>query len=154
VSQGWSVTQSRKKVKELLADVELPDPERAFHSYPHQLSGGQRQRAMIAMALAMNPSILIADEPTTALDVMTQAEILRLLKDIQNRYGTAIIFVTHDFGVVADIADRVLVMQLGNLVESGPVDQVLQAPAHSYTQSLIKAIPKLSYREAVKAEDQ
>ncbi|MBB5215586.1 ABC transporter ATP-binding protein [Parapusillimonas granuli] len=154
VHQGLTQKAAAPRVKELLDAVKLPDPERIFHSYPHQLSGGQRQRAMIAMALAMNPSILIADEPTTALDVMTQAEILRLLKDIQEKYGTAIIFVTHDFGVVADIADRVLVMQLGNLVESGTVDQVLEAPTHSYTQSLIKAIPKLTYREGIKEADQ
>lgn len=144
IHKGMRLSETVDRVKDLLRDVKLPDPDRAFDSYPHQLSGGQRQRAMIAMALALNPSILIADEPTTALDVMTQAEILRLLKDIQAKYKTAIILVTHDFGVVSDLADRVLVMQLGKMVESGPVRQVLRAPTHPYTQSLIASIPKLS----------
>src|SRR5690606_10238431 len=117
----------------LLEAVQLPDPARMYEAYPHELSGGQRQRAMIAMALALRPAILIADEPTTALDVMTQAEILRLIKAIQAQFQMAIIFVTHDFGVVADIADRVVVMQLGKAVETGTVAEVLTTPKHDYT---------------------
>jgi peptide/nickel transport system ATP-binding protein len=123
-----------------------------YEAYPHELSGGQRQRAMIAMALALKPAILIADEPTTALDVMTQAEILRLIKEIQTQFKMAIIFVTHDFGVVADIADRVVVMQLGKAVEAGTVTEVLTAPKHDYTRALIKAIPTLSSSGPIRNE--
>ena len=116
-------------------------------AYPHELSGGQRQRSMIAMALALGPKILIADEPTTALDVTTQAQILRLIKNMQSRLGTGVLFITHDFGVVADIADRVIVMQEGLIVESGTSTQVLNKPKHKYTKSLIAAIPRLKPRK-------
>ena len=111
--------ERRKRIVEVFGDVRLPDPERLLSSYPHELSGGQRQRVMIAMALVLEPALIIADEPTTALDVTTQAQILKLLKELQARHGTAIMFITHDFGVVAEIADRVAVMRHGALVEHG-----------------------------------
>ena len=129
------------RVLELLARVGLPDPAQLRHAYPFRLSGGQRQRVMIAMALALEPRLLIADEPTTALDVTTQMQILRLVKEIQGRRGTGVLFITHDFGVVAEIADRVAVMQQGRIVEQGPAAQVLNAPAHPYTRALIAAVP-------------
>ena len=140
----------RARALELVADVGLPDPPRILSAYPHELSGGQRQRAMIAMALAMEPKVLIADEPTTALDVTTQARILALIKDLQASHGTGVLFITHDFGVVADIADRVAVMQRGRVVELGPASRVLGAPEHPYTRALIGAVPSLVPR-AVRA---
>ena len=129
------------RVLDLLAQVDLPDPPRIAHSYPHHLSGGQRQRVMIAMALALEPALLIADEPTTALDVTTQMGILRLIRDLQRRRGTGVLFITHDFGVVAEIADRVAVMQHGKVVEQGPAADVLDRPQHPYTRALIAAVP-------------
>jgi peptide/nickel transport system ATP-binding protein len=129
------------RVKDLLEAVHLPDPARILNSYPHRLSGGQRQRVMIAMALALEPSILIADEPTTALDVTTQMQILHLIREIQSRRGTGVLFITHDFGVVAEIADRVAVMQRGQIVEQGPARQLLDNPQHPYTKALIAAVP-------------
>jgi peptide/nickel transport system ATP-binding protein len=114
-----------------------------YASYPHQLSGGQRQRIMIAMALILDPALLIADEPTTALDVTTQAQILKLIRELQRSHGTGVLFVTHDFGVVAEIADRVAVLRLGELVESGPTRQVLTAPSHPYTRMLIGSVPSI-----------
>ena len=132
-----------RKVLELLTEVKIPDPEQAMRAFPHELSGGQRQRAMIAMALALDPAVLIADEPTTALDVTTQAQILALIRDLQRRKGTAVLFITHDFGVVREIADRVVVMQNGRVVEQGPASQVLDAPSHAYTRQLIAAVPAL-----------
>jgi peptide/nickel transport system ATP-binding protein len=131
------------RVLALLADVRIPDPKLAAKAYPHELSGGQRQRAMIAMALALDPRLLIADEPTTALDVTTQAQILKLIRDLQQRKKTAVLFITHDFGVVAEIADRVVVMQHGKIVEQGTADEVLSHPAHPYTRQLIAAVPPL-----------
>jgi peptide/nickel transport system ATP-binding protein len=139
---------AEERVQQLFADVHLPDPERLLNSYPHQLSGGQRQRVMIAMALALQPALLIADEPTTALDVTTQAQILKLLRDLQRERGTGVLFITHDFGVVADIADRVVVMRYGEVVESGKTEDVLYRPQHDYTKMLIKAVPRLRPREA------
>jgi len=133
----------RQRALNLIASVHLPDPEHIITSYPHELSGGQRQRAMIAMALAMEPRILIADEPTTALDVTTQAQILKLIKELQQSHDTGVLFITHDFGVVADIADRVAVMQHGKIVEIGTTDQVLNHPQHPYTQALMQAVPSL-----------
>ncbi len=133
-----------QRVLALLEEVGLPQPASAMRAYPHELSGGQRQRAMIAMALALEPKLLIADEPTTALDVTTQAQILKLVRDLQQRKGTAVLFITHDFGVVAEIADRVAVMQRGRLVEVGTAEQVLNAPRHAYTQQLIRAVPALA----------
>lgn len=134
------------QVEALFRDVQLSDPAQMMRAYPSQLSGGQRQRVMIAMALALDPVLLIADEPTTALDVTTQATILALLKDLQRRRGTAVLFITHDFGVVSDLADRVLVMRHGEVVEQGEVDQVLLRPTHPYTQRLIAAVPRLTPR--------
>ena len=131
------------KVLALLEDVRIPDPKVAAKAYPHELSGGQRQRAMIAMALALDPKLLIADEPTTALDVTTQAQILKLIRDLQQRKKTAVLFITHDFGVVAEIADRVVVMQHGVIVEQGVTAQVLNEPQHPYTKQLIAAVPPL-----------
>jgi peptide/nickel transport system ATP-binding protein len=132
-----------KRVLDLLRDVHIPDPESARRAYPHELSGGQRQRAMIAMALALEPRVLIADEPTTALDVTTQAQILKLIRELQQRKGTAVLFITHDFGVVAEIADRVAVMQSGRVVEEGRADEILNRPQHPYTKALIAAVPPL-----------
>lgn len=140
--------ERRERAVALFSDVHLPDPDHIIQRYSHELSGGQRQRAMIAMALALDPKILIADEPTTALDVTTQAQILKLIKDLQSSHNTGVLFITHDFGVVADIADRVAVMQHGRLVEMGSADQVLNAPEHPYTQALIKAVPSLVPRPA------
>lgn len=133
-----------QKVIQLLTDVQMPNPQSVAKAYPHQLSGGQRQRAMIAMALALEPAILIADEPTTALDVTTQACILKLIRELQSRKGTAVLFITHDFGVVADIATRIAVMQKGQLVEQGLASDVLNSPTHPYTQALIAAVPPLT----------
>ena len=132
-----------ERVLALLSEVRIPDPARAARAFPHELSGGQRQRAMIAMALALDPVVLIADEPTTALDVTTQAQILTLIRDLQRRKGTAVLFITHDFGVVAEIADRVAVMQHGLVVEQGLAADVLHKPQHSYTKALIAAVPPL-----------
>jgi len=140
--------ERRALALKLLDDVHLPDPPRIMSAYPHELSGGQRQRAMIAMALALEPKVLIADEPTTALDVTTQAQILRLIKELQAKHDTGVLFITHDFGVVADIADRVAVMQHGRIVEIGPVDKVLNHPEHPYTQALTEAVPSLIPRAA------
>ncbi|MFC4667574.1 ABC transporter ATP-binding protein [Seohaeicola nanhaiensis] len=137
----------RKRALKLLEEVGLPDPESTIRAYPFQLSGGQRQRVMIAMALALEPDILIADEPTTALDVTTQAQILKLIENLRQSRGMAVIFITHDFGVVADIADRVIVMQTGEIVESGPADEVLLRPQHPYTRALIDAIPRLNQHD-------
>jgi peptide/nickel transport system ATP-binding protein len=145
---NMSSQQRADKALKLLEDVNLPDPQHIMEAFPHQLSGGQRQRAMIAMALALSPKILIADEPTTALDVTTQAQILKLIKDMQGVYNTGVLFITHDFGVVADIADRVAVMQMGRVVETGSVDAVLNKPQHPYTQALIAAVPHLQPRQS------
>lgn len=137
-----SEAEAWAKVMNALLEVQLPDPETRVNSYPHQLSGGQRQRVMIAMAMACEPDLLIADEPTTALDVTVQQEILRLMQALQQRTGMAILFITHDFGVVSKIADRVGVMQKGRLVEIGRTDQIIHKPGHQYTQSLIAALPE------------
>ena len=131
----------RARVLALLKDVRLPDPPAIIDAYPFRLSGGQRQRVMIAMALALGPSLLIADEPTTALDVTTQMQILRLIRNLQEHRGTGVLFITHDFGVVAEIADHVVVMQHGRIVEQGEASRVLNAPSHPYTRALIAAVP-------------
>jgi peptide/nickel transport system ATP-binding protein len=133
----------RQKVLAIFARVKLPEPERIYDAYPHQLSGGQRQRIVIAIALILRPALLICDEPTTALDVTTQAEILSLIREMQQENGTAVLFITHDFGVVADIADKVVVLQLGRQVESGPKDEVLRRPTQAYTRMLLDAVPRL-----------
>ena len=135
--------QAKERAIELLTMVELPDPEKAFNSYPHQLSGGQRQRAMIAQSLSCDPKLLIADEPTTALDVTVQAEILDLLRNLNQKLQSGVILITHDMGVVADLADRILVMKDGHMVEQGTADQIFNRPQHPYTQTLLASVPKL-----------
>ncbi len=140
--KGLSRDSARKRTLELLDQVGIPDAANRLDAYPHQLSGGQRQRVMIAMALANEPDLLIADEPTTALDVTIQAQILKLLKTLQARYGMALLFITHDLGIVRKMADRVCVMTKGRIVEHGPVARVFDNPQHSYTQHLLSAEPK------------
>ncbi len=142
-----SPSERREKVLNIVREVLLPDPERMVASYPHQLSGGQRQRIMIAMALVLDPVLLIADEPTTALDVTTQAQILKLVLDLQHRHGAGVLFITHDFGVVAEVAHRVAVLRLGDMVEIGPKDAVLRRPSHAYTRMLMAAVPTLHLKE-------
>src|SRR5215204_2432453 len=139
---GLSGRKARKRIIELLMQVGIPDPASRLKSYPHQMSGGQRQRVMIAMALANEPELLIADEPTTALDVTVQAQILKLLKDLQTRLGMAMLFITHDLGIVRKLADTVCVMKEGKIVEQGPVETVFTAPQHHYTRALLAAEPK------------
>jgi peptide/nickel transport system ATP-binding protein len=133
----------RKRILDMMEQVRLPQVERIFASYPHRLSGGQRQRIMIAMALVLEPKLLIADEPTTALDVTTQKQILTLIRDLQRDHGTAVLFITHDMGVVAEIADRVAVMRQGRLVETGALDAILRNPTMDYTRNLLSAVPSL-----------
>ncbi|MGE8640995.1 MAG: ABC transporter ATP-binding protein [Achromobacter sp.] len=139
--QGLSRRDALAQAEKLLELVQISDPARRVREYPYQLSGGMRQRAMIAMALACQPKVLIADEPTTALDVTIQAQILHLLRDIQARLGTAIVLITHDLGVVAQMCQRVIVMYAGRKVEEGSVDDVLDRPQHPYTQALIRSLP-------------
>ncbi|TCQ03131.1 peptide/nickel transport system ATP-binding protein [Rhizobium sp. PP-F2F-G36] len=147
-------TKNRKaKVLELLEEVGLPDPALMHLQYPFRLSGGQRQRVMIAMALALDPDVLIADEPTTALDVTTQAQILDLIRKIQQRKNMSVMFITHDFGVVAEIADRVVVMEKGHLVEQGRAEDVLVSPRHPYTQRLVAAVPRMRSDDQITAEE-
>ncbi|MEM8587757.1 MAG: ABC transporter ATP-binding protein [Pseudomonadota bacterium] len=134
-------SEIRSRAIELLTKVRIPDPERRLHDYPHQLSGGMRQRAMIAMALACDPEVLIADEPTTALDVTIQAQILHLIRDLQRDTNAATILITHNLGVVAEMADRVLVMYAGTKVEEAPVDALFDRPAHPYTRGLMASMP-------------
>ncbi|RIY00240.1 ABC transporter ATP-binding protein [Aureimonas flava] len=139
-----SPRERRERVRGLMEAMHLPDPDRIMAAYPHQLSGGQCQRIVIAMALAMSPRVLIADEPTTALDVTTQAQVLKLVRELRDDHGHGILFITHDFGVVADIADRIAVMKNGEIVEIGEADQVLRTPSHPYTRGLIAAVPSLT----------
>ena len=146
---SMSARERRTRILDILGHVRLPDPERLYRSYPHQVSGGQRQRIMIAMALILGPALLIADEPTTALDVTTQAEILRLIRDLQRERQTAVLFITHDLGVVSEIADQVAVLQRGTLVESGTARDVLMHPQHPYTRALLNAVPSLTPRKKV-----
>jgi microcin C transport system ATP-binding protein len=140
--KGLNREAARRRTLELLSQVGIPEADKRLDAYPHQLSGGQRQRVMIAMALANEPDLLIADEPTTALDVTIQAQILKLLKSLQARYGMALMFITHDLGIVRKVADRVCVMTRGEIVEQGPVAEVFDRPQHSYTQHLLQAEPK------------
>ncbi|MES5047063.1 ABC transporter ATP-binding protein [Rhizobium nepotum] len=142
-----STKEQKAAVLDMMREVHLPDVERIFASYPHQLSGGQRQRIMIAMALILKPRLLIADEPTTALDVTTQKQILKLIDELQEKQGTAVLFITHDMGVVAEIADTVYVMNRGNLVENGPVGKILTAPEMDYTRALLASVPSLVPRQ-------
>jgi ABC-type dipeptide/oligopeptide/nickel transport system ATPase component len=132
---------ARAKAIELLAAVQIPDAVQRVRDYPHQLSGGMRQRVLIAAALACRPRLLIADEPTTALDVTIQAQVLDLLRDLKKRFNLALLLITHDFGVIAEMADRVAVMYRGQLVEQGPVRQILREPSHHYTRSLLASVP-------------
>ena len=156
---GWQLDEALKyhtklnrrerhaRVLELLDMVEIPNPDRRYHEYPHQLSGGMRQRVVIAMALACEPEVLIADEPTTALDVTIQAQILRLMKNLQERTGTAILLITHDLGVVAQTCDRVVVMYAGQVVEQAFVHDLFHDPAHPYSKALLESIPRSGRKE-------
>src|ERR1700744_5026697 len=138
-----SRVERRQKVLEMMKAVHLPTPDQIYDAYPHQLSGGQRQRILICMALILRPALLIADEPTTALDVTTQKQILSLLKELQQTLNTAVMFITHDFGVVAEIADRIVVMNKGSIVESGTREDILSRPKQAYTRMLISSVPSL-----------
>ena len=140
---GMTPEEAEERVLSLLRRVRIPDPEAKLNQYPHNLSGGMRQRVMIAMALACGPSLLIADEPTTALDVTIQAQILDLIKDIQDEFNMSVLFITHDMAVIAEMADRVVVMFNGKIVEQGPVDQIFHEPQHDYTKKLISAVPRI-----------
>ncbi len=142
--RGATKEEARERAIDMLAQVRIPRPERLIDEYPFRLSGGMRQRAMIAMALSCNPSLLIADEPTTALDVTTQAQILDLMLELQSDHGMAVMFITHDLGIVAEIADDVAVMYLGRVVEKTDVDTLFNTPKHPYTQALLSSIPKVT----------
>jgi oligopeptide transport system ATP-binding protein len=141
--QNMSKAAARERAIELLTIVGIPQPERRVNQYPHEFSGGMRQRAMIAIALACSPKLLIADEPTTALDVTIQAQILDLMKDLQKKMGTSIILITHDLGVVAEMCDRVIVMYAGKVIETGTVDDIFYNPQHPYTKGLLRSVPRL-----------
>jgi oligopeptide/dipeptide ABC transporter ATP-binding protein len=141
--RGRSMGAAAAAAVGLLEDVHIAEPARRARDYPHQFSGGMQQRAMIAMGLSLEPELLIADEPTTALDVTVQAQILSLLREVREEHGTAILFITHDLGVVASLCDRVYVMYAGVIVEAGPVDRVLDRPLHPYTQALLRATPSV-----------
>ena len=141
---GMTKAEARVRARELLELVGIPDAERRLSDFPHQFSGGMRQRVMIAIALACNPKVLIADEPTTALDVTIQAQILELIKELREKMGMAIIWITHDLGVIAEIADRVMVMYGGQVVEQGAVNELFRNPAHPYTRALLQTMPKLT----------
>jgi peptide/nickel transport system ATP-binding protein len=141
--EGLSKRAGMARAAEMLRLVHIPHPERRVGDYPHQFSGGMRQRVMIAMALSCNPKLLIADEPTTALDVTIQAQILELLNDLKERLGMAVMLITHAMGVVAETAQRVVVMYAGKVIEEAPVGEIFRAPRHPYTQGLIKSIPRL-----------
>jgi oligopeptide transport system ATP-binding protein len=143
IHQGVSKSDAREKAVQTLKDVGIANPERRVKEYPHQFSGGMRQRAMIAMGLACNPKVLICDEPTTALDVTIQAQILELMVDLQDKYGTAIVMITHDLGVVAQIADKVMVMYAGRAVEQGVTDDIFYDPLMPYSWSLLRSLPRL-----------
>jgi len=145
--QGLNRNAARVKTVDMLQRVGIPDPEGRANEYPHQLSGGMRQRVMIAMALSCNPDLLIADEPTTALDVTIQAQILELLEALQREFGMAVLMITHDLGVIAGVADRVAVMYAGKIVEASGVDPIFAAPRHPYTQGLLESIPRLTERK-------
>src|SRR6059058_15266 len=144
--------QAREAAVEAMREVSIPDPARRADDYPHQLSGGMRQRVMIAMALACDPKLLIADEPTTALDVTIQAQILELLDGLRKTRELAVLLITHDLGVVAEVADRVAVMYTGRIVEESPVDELFARPKHPYTEGLLRSVPKLTVKDVARAE--
>jgi peptide/nickel transport system ATP-binding protein/oligopeptide transport system ATP-binding protein len=148
VHEGLGAKEARARAVEMLELVGIPEAARRAKDYPHQMSGGMRQRVMIAMALACNPKLLIADEPTTALDVTIQAQILELMNDLRDRLGMAILLITHDLGVVAEMADDVVVMYGGRVVERGPVEDVFTSPQHPYTEALLQSIPLLGMTQA------
>jgi peptide/nickel transport system ATP-binding protein len=155
IAEGWlahnpqgSAAEARERAVRALAQVGIPLPERRYDEYPHQLSGGMRQRVMIAMAIICEPKLLIADEPTTALDVTVQAQIMDLLRDLSESTGTAMLFITHDLGVVAETCTRMITMYAGEVVEDAPVDQALMRPRHPYTSGLLRSLPRLSERRA------
>jgi oligopeptide/dipeptide ABC transporter ATP-binding protein len=150
--QGLSKRESLARAEEMLGLVQIPEPARRVREYPHQLSGGMRQRVMIAMALSCNPKILIADEPTTALDVTIQAQILKLMRELREKLGTAILLITHDMGVIAETADRVVVMYAGRMVEEASVDDLFAQPFHPYTEGLLASIPRLDDVASATAE--
>jgi len=152
VHYGIAPSEAKKRAIELLTMVELPDPLKAFNSYPHQLSGGQRQRAMIAQSISCDPTLLIADEPTTALDVTVQAEILDLLRSLRDRLDSAILLITHDMGVVADLADYIAVMKNGVIVETGTAIEIFSNPQHAYTKALLAAVPHLGQRKGAEID--
>ena len=143
IHHGVSRTDARSRAVQLFRDVEIPDAERRMRSYPHELSGGMRQRVMIAMMLSQSPELLIADEPTTALDVTVEAQILEIMKEMREKTGTSILLITHNFGIVAEVADRVGIMYAGELVECGDVYQVFENPAHPYAQALLSSLPRI-----------
>lgn len=143
VHQNVSKDEARKRAIEMLKVVGIPNPEKRYNDYPHQMSGGMRQRVMIAMALSCNPKLLIADEPTTALDVTVQAQILDLMMDLKGKFGMSLLLITHDLGVIAEMCDRVLVMYAGQIVEEAPCMELFDNPLHPYTVGLLKSIPKL-----------
>jgi peptide/nickel transport system ATP-binding protein len=147
-----AIEQARERVRHLLVQVGIPRPQEIINEYPYQLSGGMRQRVMIAIALACKPSLLIADEPTTALDVTIQAQILTLMQKLQNEIGMAIMFITHNLSIIAEMANRVIVMYLGKIVETGPTEEVYYNPCHPYTQALLKSIPGLKGRPKSKLD--
>jgi oligopeptide/dipeptide ABC transporter ATP-binding protein len=149
--EGLSRTDALEKTIDMLKLVGIPSPEKRVRDYPHQLSGGMRQRVMIAMALACNPSILIADEPTTALDVTIQAQILRLIRELQQKLGMAVLLITHDLGVVAETAQRIIVMYMGKIVEQGEVKALFHEPLHPYTQGLLRALPNF-YKDSIRKD--
>ena len=144
--------EARQATIEAMREVAIPDPARRINDYPHQLSGGMRQRVMIAMALACNPKLLIADEPTTALDVTIQAQILELLDELRKQRDLAVLLITHDLGVVAEVADRVAVMYTGRIVEESPVEELFARPKHPYTEGLLRSVPKLTGEDVIKKE--
>jgi oligopeptide transport system ATP-binding protein len=152
IHRGMSAKDAKRKAVDLMARVGIPQPESRLNSYPHQFSGGMRQRLLIAMAVALNPTVLIADEPTTALDVTVQAQIMALLRDLRAEYHMAVVLITHDLALVAEEADRVAVMYAGNIVESGPVAEVFANPRHPYTKGLLDSVPVNAGRgEALKS---
>ncbi|NLT74233.1 MAG: ABC transporter ATP-binding protein [Chloroflexi bacterium] len=150
--QGVDKAEARRRAIDMLRRVGMPQPETTVDSYPHQMSGGMRQRGMIAMALSCSPSLLIADEPTTAIDVTTQAQILQLMRDLQEDLGMAIMFITHDLGVIAEMTKRVVVMYMGRVVESASVDDLYYDPKHPYTRALLNSIPRLGQQRAERLE--